>query len=175
MATKANGVVAYFTSSAAVYEAAKKTSQQGFKNWETYTPFPIHGMDQLQGIKPSIVPWATLIGGLTGFSIAMGLQVWTSAINWPINVGGRPLVSMPAFIPILFELTVLLGGLSTVAFMFFLNGLPNTKPHPFDPRITDDRFALYIPFHGQAKNQGEVESFLNTLHAEKVAVVTEPV
>ena len=80
----------------------------------------------------------------------------------------------PAFIPIMFELTVLLGGLSTAAFMLILNGLPSAKPNPFDPRITDDRFALYIPFSKKA-GSAEVEAFLNTLKAEKVTSVTEPV
>ena len=119
--------------------------------------------------------WATFFGGLTGFLTAVFLQVWTSAIDWPINVGGKPYVSGPAFIPICFELTVLLGGLSTAGFMFLLNGLPTMKPNPFDPRISDDRFALYIPFQGQKTSESEVQSFLDTLKAEKVTLVTEPV
>lgn len=175
MATKTYGVVAYFGSSAAILDAAKKTQAKGYRNWETYTPFPIHGMDDVQGLKPSIVPWATLAGGLTGFCTAVGLQVWTSAIDWPINVGGRPYVSLPAFIPIMFELTVLLGGLSTAGFMLFLNKMPLTKDHPFDPRITDDKFALYVPLDGQSANQSDIEGFMRTLSAEKVSVITEPV
>ena len=172
MATKnAHGAVAYFTSSQALLEAARGAHGKGFYKVETFTPFPIHGMDEALGLKPSIVPWATFIGGVTGFMTALGLQVWTSAIDWPINVGGKPYVSGPAFIPILFELTVLLGGLSTAGFMF----LPNGRPNPFDPRTTDDRFALYIPFAGQKGSASEVESFLNTLHAEKVSLVTEPI
>lgn len=175
MATNAHGAVAYFKSSHEILEAARAATQKGFQNVETYTPFPIHGMDEALKLKPSIVPWATFLGGLTGFSIAVGLQVWTSAIDWPINVGGRPFISGPAFIPIMFELTVLLGGLSTAGFMFFLNGLPNLNANPFDPRITDDRFALYIPFANQKASSSEVESFLNGLHAEKVSPVTEPI
>ena len=172
---EALGAVAYFSSPQEIMDAAKKTAAKGYKNWETYTPFPIHGMDQVQGLKPSIVPWATLTGGLVGFSTAVGLQCWTSAIDWPINVGGRPMYSIPAFIPIMFELTVLLAGLSTAAFMIFLNRMPMTKDHPFDPRITDDKFALYIPVKGENGGAGEVESFLKTLSAEKVALISEPV
>ena len=170
----AHGAVAYFKSSAEILAAAKQASAK-YSNVETYTPFPIHGMDDALGIQPSIVPWATLLGGLTGFATALFLQIWTSAIDWPINVGGKPMISGPAFIPILFELTVLLGGLSTAGFMLVLNGLPNFKPNPFDPRISDDRFALYIPFSGQKGSANDVESFLNTLKAEKVSLVTEPV
>lgn len=171
----AHGAVAYFTSGHEILAAAKTAREKGFANVETYTPFPLHGMDEALGLKPSIVPWATFLGGLTGFATALGLQIWTSAVDWPINVGGKPMISGPAFIPILFELTVLLGGLSTAGFMFFLNGLPNFHHNPFDPRTSDDRFALYIPFKGQKGSAGEVESFLNTLHAEKVTLVTEPI
>ncbi len=175
MATNAHGAVAYFKSSAEILSATKNAHAKGFLDVETYTPFPIHGMDEALGLKPSIVPWATFLGGLTGFGTALFLQIWTSAVDWPLNVGGKPYVSGPAFIPILFELTVLLGGLSTAGFMFVLNGLPTLKPNPFDPRISDDRFALYIPFHGQKGDANEVNAFLNTLKAEKVTLVSEPI
>lgn len=170
----AHGAVAYFKSSADILAAARSASTK-YRNVEAFTPFPIHGMDEALGLKQSIVPWATFLGGLTGFSIALFLQVWTSAIDWPINVGGKPYVSGPAFIPILFELTVLLGGLSTAGFMIVLNGLPNFRPSPFDPRISDDRFALYVPFQGQQGSASDVQGFLGTLNAEKVTLVTEPV
>ncbi|MCO5141737.1 MAG: DUF3341 domain-containing protein [Oligoflexia bacterium] len=172
--SSAHGAVAYFKTPGEILSAAKTATEKGFKNVEAYTPFPIHGMDEALNLKPSIVPWATLIGGITGFAIATHLQIWTSAMDWPINVGGKPMVSLPAFIPVMFELTVLLAGLSTAAFMFFLNGLPNFKPNPFDPRITDDRFALYIPFAGQS-SAGDVENFLQSLNAEKVSQVSEQV
>jgi len=176
MATlSAHGAVAYFKSAAEVVAGVKAARAKGFQEVETYTPFPIHGMDEHLGLKPSIVPWATFIGGLVGFMTALGLQVWTSAFDWPINVGGKPMISGPAFLPILFELTVLLGGLSTAGFMFFLNGMPSLKANPFDPKITDDKFALYIPFQGQKMAAAEVSAFLNTLSAEKVTQVTEPV
>ena len=170
----AHGAVAYFKTPGELLAAAKSASGK-YKDVETYTPFPIHGIDDALGLKPSIVPWATFLGGLTGFLTAVFLQVWTSAVDWPLNVGGKPFVSGPAFIPICLELTVLLGGLSTAGFMFLLNGLPSMKPNPFDPRISDDRFALYIPFQGQKSGPSEVEGFLKTLSAEKVTLVTEPV
>jgi hypothetical protein len=175
MATNAHGAVAYFKTSAEILQAAKAASAKGFHGVESYTPFPIHGMEDALGLKPSIVPWATFLGGLTGFGTALFLQIWTSAVDWPLNVGGKPFISGPAFIPILFELTVLLGGLSTAGFMLVLNGLPTMRPNPFDPRITDDRFALYIPFQGQRGDANEVNAFLQTLKAEKVTLISEPV
>ena len=175
MATKSHGAVAYFKTPNEILNAAKAARAKGFKNFDTYTPFPIHGMEDAIGLKPSIVPWATFVCGLTGFLLATHLQIWTSAMDWPINVGGKPMISGPAFIPIMFELTVLLGGLGTAAFMFFLNGLPNLRPNPFDLRTTDDRFALYIPFAGQGMSEADVEGFLKGLSAESVALVSEPV
>jgi hypothetical protein len=173
--SKNYGAVAYFKTPEEILKATRAATAAGYKNHDAFTPFPVHGIDEALALKPSIVPWATLICGLTGFSIATHMQIWTSAFDWPLNVGGRPLLSIPAFLPIMFELTVLLGGLGTVAFMFFLNGLPNLKPMQFDPRISDDRFALYIPFEGQKQSEGEIQSFLNTLGAEKVSLVTERV
>jgi hypothetical protein len=173
--SNAHGAVAYFKTSAEILAAAKAATAKGYVEVETYTPFPIHGMDEALNLKPSIVPWATFIGGLVGFSLAMHLQIWTSAFDWPINVGGKPMISGPAFIPIIFELTVLLAGLSTAFFMFAINGLPSFRPSPFDPRISDDRFALYIPFQGQKSGAAEIESFLNSLHGEKVSLVMERV
>lgn len=176
--TKSNqafGAVAYFKTPQEILSAAQSARAKGLQNFDAYTPFPIHGMDEALGLKQSIVPWATFLGGATGFLSAAALQYWTSAVDWPINVGGKPYASWPAFIPILFELTVLLAGLATAFFMFFLNGLPNFKANPFDPRMTDDRFALYVPFAGQAASPAEVEKFLGGLRAEKVSLVTEPV
>ncbi len=168
----AHGVVAYFDSPKAILEAAYKTKERGLMGVETYTPFPVHGMNDALSIKFSVVPWATFVCGLGGFSLAHALQIWTSATNWPINVGGKPFISYPAFIPIIFELTVLLGALGTVAFTFYLMGMPNFKK-PINPRLTDDRFALYVPFSTANGSENSVHSFLNGLGAEQVSLVTE--
>lgn len=173
MSGQAHGAVAYFDSPKAILEAAYKTKAKGMQAVETYTPFPVHGMNDALGIKLSIVPWATLICGLGGFTLAHALQIWTSAVNWPINVGGKPFISYPAFIPIIFELTVLLGALGTVAFTFFLMGMPSFRK-PIDPRLTDDRFALYVPFSAKNGSEQEVQQFLNGLNPERVALISEP-
>lgn len=169
-----HGVVGYFKTPSEILAATKAMKAKGLKEIDTFSPFPIHGIEEVLGYKPSIVPWATLLCGITGFCVALHLQVWTSAYDWPINVGGKPFISLPAFIPILFELTVLLGGLGTAFFMFFLNGLPNFNPSPLSPRVTDDRFALYIPFTGQGVSAAEVENHLKATKPESVTVLSEP-
>ena len=168
-----HGAVAIFDAPEKVLKAAYAAKSKGLREYELYTPFPVHGMEDALGLKQSIVPWATFLCGLTGFATANALQIWTSAVNWPINVGGKPFISYPAFVPILFELTVLFGGLGTVAFVFYLTGMPNSKK-PIDPRLSNDRFALYVPFSQHNGDEATVKSFLGGLQAEKVSVVSEP-
>jgi hypothetical protein len=138
------GVVGFFDNATALIEATKKIREMGFESFDCFTPYPIHGLDKIQGLKRSPLPWVTMTFGLTGLLCAALLQGWTSVVNWPLNVGGKPFWSWPAFVPIFFELTVLFAGLATVAGMFILNGLPNTKKRAFDNNITRDRFAIMI-------------------------------
>jgi hypothetical protein len=138
------GVVGFFDNPADLIEATKKIRPLGYESFDCFTPYPIHGLDRIQGLKRSPLPWVTMTAGLTGFMCAILLQGWTSVRDWPINIGGKPLWSWPAFVPIFFELTVLFAGLATVGAMFLLNGLPNTKKRSFDNNITRDRFAIMI-------------------------------
>lgn len=142
--SKLAGVVGFFDNPGALIEATKKVRAANVASFDCYTPYPIHGLDKVQGLKRSPLPFVTLGAGLTGFMCACALQYWTSAVDWPLNVGGKPLWSWPAFVPIMFELTVLFAGLATVGAMFLINGLPNTKKRAFDPNITRDRFAIMI-------------------------------
>jgi hypothetical protein len=138
------GVVGFFNDPHSLLEATLKVREANFEEFDTFTPYPVHGLEKAQGLKRSPLPYVTFGAGLTGFLCANLLQIWTSAIDWPINVGGKPMVSLPAFVPVMFELTVLFGGLATVAGMILLNGLPNTKKRAFDSSITRDKFALFI-------------------------------
>ncbi len=141
---KLAGVVGFFDTPDALIAATKQIRGLNYESFDCFTPYPIHGLDKIQGLKRSPLPWITMTAGLTGFMCAILLQGWTSVINWPLNVGGKPMWSWPAFVPIFFELTVLFAGLCTVGGMFLLNGLPNTKKRSFDNNITRDRFALMI-------------------------------
>lgn len=138
------GVMGFFDDPASLIEATRKLRDARYERFDAYTPYPVHGLDTAQGLKRSPLPYVTFIAGVTGCSLAFLFQYWTSAVDWPINVGGKPFNSWPAFVPVMFELTVLLAGLSTVGAMFAFNGLPNVKRKIFDPRITCDRFALVI-------------------------------
>jgi hypothetical protein len=138
------GVLAFFDTPDLLVEATAKVRDANYARWDVFTPYPIHGLDHAQGLKRSPIPFVTFIAGLTGCTIAFLFEYWTSAIDWPINVGGKPYNSWPAFVPIMFELTVLLAGLCTVGAMFAFNGLPNIRRKIFDPSLTRDRYAIVI-------------------------------
>ena len=122
----------------AVLEAAQKAYAAGYRQMNAYTPFPVEGLSQALGQKPTRLPWLVLLGGILGGCSAYFMLYYASVISYPLNVGGRPLHSWPAFIPITFELTVL--GASFAAFfgMLALNGLP----HPNHPLFEVPAFSL---------------------------------
>jgi hypothetical protein len=131
------GVIAEFASPDELIEAVKKTRSAGYEIMEAYTPYPIEEVWEAIGHPKSKVPLLVLIGGLIGGIGGYYLQYWASAVTYPINVGGRPFHSWPAFIPVTFECTVLVAGLFAVFGMLFLNGLPM----PYHPVFTVPRFA----------------------------------
>jgi hypothetical protein len=138
------GVVGFFDDAESLISAMRSLKQANYASIDAFTPYPVHGLEEAQGLARSPLPYVTFGAGLTGFCCAFMFEYWTSAVDWPLNVGGKPFNSWPAFVPIMFELTVLFAGLATVGAMFFLNGLPNTKRKAFDSSITRDRFALWI-------------------------------
>ncbi len=138
------GVVGIFSSGDTLVKAAEKVRDGQYVHFDAFTPFPIHGLEDAMGLKRSFLPYVTFGAGITGVTIGLAMQILTSAVNWPINVGGKPMVSLPAFIPVAFELTILLAGLATAFTMLFWNRLPNLNPTIIAESITNDRFALFI-------------------------------
>jgi hypothetical protein len=139
-----SGVIGFFDDENVLIEATRRVRDARYEHFDSFTPYPVHGLEAAQGLKRSPLPFVTFGAGLTGFCLAFLFQYWTSAVDWPIIVGGKPYNSWPAFVPIMFELTVLLAGLCTVGAMFIFNGLPNMKRRIFDPGLTRDRFAIVI-------------------------------
>ncbi len=166
--------MAVFKSEGDLVEAARKTREKfNFKKYDAFTPYPVHGLDDAMGLKRSWLPWVTFFAGLSGTLTALALEIWTSAVDWPINVGGKPFVSLPAFIPIVFELTVLFGGLATVGALFYVCGLPRLNPKILHPRITNDRFVLFVPCDDSNYNEIELAQFFKGFKAEEVSAVTQ--
>lgn len=141
---KLSAVVGFYDGPHEILEGMKKVKEANFRSIDAYTPFPVHGLEAAQGLKRSPLPWVTFFMGLTGCLAGFSLQYWTSAVDWPLIVGGKPFNSWPAFVPVMFELTILFGGVSTVLSLFAICRIPNMAKKTFDPGLTRDRFAIAI-------------------------------
>ncbi|MBH55349.1 MAG: hypothetical protein CMI18_13530 [Opitutaceae bacterium] len=118
------GLAADFENPHTLMKAAKRCRDKGFKSWDVITPFPVHGLEEAMGLKRSRVPFFTFIGGATGFITGTFIAWYMNAFDYPLIVGGKPLFSPVFPFPVMYELTILLAALSTIAGMFILNGLP---------------------------------------------------
>ena len=172
------GVVAEFETAEQLIRAAEKTRLAGYQVFEAYTPFPVEGLSEAIGLKRNAVPLITLIGGLLGGLGGFFFQLWVAAAAYPLNIGGRPLNSWPAFIPVTFELTVLGASLSAVFGMLALNGLPRPH-HPlfnverFQKHASVDRFFLCIEARDPKFSVSDSTRFLQGLQPATVNEVED--
>lgn len=132
------GLMAEFESPDDLMVAANRAREAGYKKMDAYSPFPIEGLAEALGFHPSRLPLIVLIGGLAGVALGYGLQYFISVIDYPILVGGKPYHSWPAFIPVTYELMILMASFAAVVGMFALNGLPM----PYHPVFNVERFNL---------------------------------
>lgn len=182
-----SGIYALFASPEKISAAAKAAHARGYTNFDCLTPFPVHGLEFDMGLKRSKVPWITFFAGLTGFLTALIMQTavheqivprilpFFDAVpnlrSYPLNLGGKPTFAWPAMVPIWFELTVLFGGHTTVAGLILLAKMFRPFRRPLHPRITDDRFCLWIPDDSANYSEEAVADFMKGLGAEYVARV----
>ena len=142
------GLLAEYPNVDQILKAARAVRRAGFSRWDVHSPFPIHGIDYAMGVKPTILPWLVLGGGLFGLTGGLVLQWWCNAYDCPFLISGKPLWSLPANIPVIFELTVLCSALTTVFGMLGLNKLPQLYNPLFRSdrfrRVTTDRFFVVI-------------------------------
>jgi len=169
------GMMAEFDSASDLVAAARRTREEGYHKIDAYSPFPVEGLAEEIGFRKNSVPLVVLIGGILGCMSGYALQYWISAVSYPINVGGRPYNSWPAFIVVTFEMTILFAGLAAVLGMLALNGLPMPYHPVFNvPRFafaTRDRFFLII-FSSDAKyDAGATRAFLETLGPRSISEV----
>lgn len=176
-APELHGILAEYDTPDQLVSAAKKVRDAGFEKWDTYSPFPVHGIDAAMGIKMTILPWFTLIAGLTGLATAITMQWWMNAYDYPWIVSGKPIWSIPANVPIMFELTVLFSAITTLVGMLMLNGLPHPS-HPLDmvkrfARVTDDKFFLLIQAADAKFDEKESRELIDGTHPVAVENVLE--
>ncbi|MCX7834539.1 MAG: DUF3341 domain-containing protein [bacterium] len=167
-------MVGVFLTPEELYHAAEKAMDKGYKGVDAITPFPIHGLDEVLKIPSSWLPYATLIAGVSGSAFMLWFQWWTSSVNYPLNVGGKPLFSWPAFAPIVFEGGELLGGVTTFIVLLITAYLCRPRAlikNPLEAKFTDDTFALLIPI-SKENNQQDVETFLKGVGADEIRLLT---
>ncbi|SMP70304.1 Cytochrome C oxidase, cbb3-type, subunit III [Neorhodopirellula lusitana] len=172
-----HGVVAEFTDVDSLLAACRRVRDAGYTKADAFTPFPVHGIDSALGIKPTVLPWIALAAGLTGTCIALTMQIWMNGIDYPYIISGKPFISLPAFIPVTFELTILLASFGTFFGMWALNGLPRfsnpmfTSPR-FD-RATDDTFFLFLDAKDSRFDEAGAKNLLADLGGEFIEPVVE--
>jgi hypothetical protein len=169
------GIMAEFDSATALVEAARKTHDAGYRKIDAYSPFPVEELAEAIGFHTNRVALVTLIGAIIGGLSGYLMQYWMAAVDYPVNVAGRPDHSWPSFIVITFELTILFGGISAVLGMLALNGLPMPYHPVFNvPRFamaTKDRFFLIVFSTDPKYKPAEVRQFLESLQPRSISEV----
>ena len=170
------GYTGLFDTPDEIIEAAEKTSDAGYKNYDVHTPYPVHGMDSAMKLPPSRLAYIALAFGLLGLSSAFGFMYWITTIDYPVIVGGKPFFSFPAWVPVLFEITVLSASIMTVVSMiaiFFK--FPNLS-HPlqdtiFMRSVTSDRYGISIEAKDPNFDEVKVKAFFESLNAKDITPI----
>lgn len=175
VSTRPFGILAEYKEPDELIAAAKKVRDEGYQRWDSYSPFPVHGIDPAMGIKQTKLPYIVICAGLTGCAAALLMQWWTNAHDYAWIVSGKPFWSVPANIPITFELTVLFSALTTFVSMLLLNGLPKPSS-PLDrvrrfDRATDDRFFIVIESDDPKYDESETRALLDGTQPHAVEIV----
>ncbi len=174
--TSSYGLLAEFDTPTHLVEAAQQARQHGYRKMDAYTPFPIEELTEALGLHQTRLPLIVLLGGILGGIGGYFLQYYTSVIDYPLNVGGRPFHSWPSFIPPTFETTVLCAAFAAVLGMLALNGLPQPHHPIFNaPRFalaSRDRFFLCIESIDPLFHPEETAKFLKSLNPREVMDVS---
>jgi len=171
------GIIAEFETPGDLVSAARQVRKAGYRKFDAFSPYPIHELDEAMDLHDNRVALFTLIGGLLGGIGGFSLASWVEAVALPLNIGGRPLISVPMFIPVTFECTILIGGLTAAISMILLNGLPK----PYHPVFNVDRFVnasrskffLCIETDDPKFDPERTVSFLESLNPEEIAEVAQ--
>ncbi|MEX0845687.1 MAG: DUF3341 domain-containing protein [Balneolaceae bacterium] len=171
------GVVAEFKTPKELIDVAKTMSGSGYSKFDTFSPFPIHGMDKAMKLEKSSLGWIVFVHGLLGLAIAFAMMYYMSVIDYQINISGKPFFNAPAWVPIAFELTVLFSSFGAVFGMFYLNGLPKLHNPLFNAKrfkkVTDDGFFACIEAEDDKFETEKVKKLFEEAGASHVEEVYE--
>lgn len=175
---KLYGVAALFNSPNEIIHTVKVLAEQGYTNFDINTPYPLHGMDKAMKLKPSKLGYITLAFGLGGAVFALFFMFWSMSIDYPQIIGGKPFFALPAFIPVTFEVTVLLATVSTVIGLFtFMFGFPDNKSALHDTeymkKVSVDKFGVVISSKDPKFNEQKVRDLFTSLKASDIEIIYE--
>ncbi|MGN6592603.1 MAG: DUF3341 domain-containing protein [Terriglobales bacterium] len=160
-------VLALFLDPERLLAAIKAVREQGYRGIDAYTPYPVHGLSDALGLKISWMPRVTKTAFFVGAGLGFTFEAWTMAWAWPLNIAGKPFISVPAYMPVTFESGILIAGISTFIAVLIAGRL---RPAPdfknLDDSLTNDRFGLYVPV--RPYEQANVQELLTSLGAEEV-------
>ncbi|MDY7092926.1 MAG: DUF3341 domain-containing protein [Acidobacteriota bacterium] len=169
------GLLIEFDDPEELVAACRQVRDEGFQRWDAYTPFPIHGMDRAMGIRPTRLPLLILAGGLTGLTVALLMQWWMNAVDYPFLISGKPLFGLPANIPVTFELTVLFSALTAFFGLWGRTGMPRLYHPVFKSerfrRVTADRFFIVLEASDSRFDLQRTQEFAESLggvHVERL-------
>lgn len=170
--TKLWGVLARYENPAELYHACERVRDEGYQAWDACTPFPVHGLEKAMGVPPSKLPWFVLAIGLAGSAFMLWFQVYAMGDLYPYIVGGKPLFSIPAFVPVWYEITVLSACLTAFFGNWILNGLPRPNHPAFNSkafeRVTDDKFFIMIEASDSKFDRERTKALLQSTGASLV-------
>jgi hypothetical protein len=174
-APKPYAMVGYFDTPGQIYEACEALRDAGYKQFDAHTPFPVHGLEHAIGMKPSRLPWIVLACGITGFSSALAMMIYMNVYDYPLVIGGKPFMTLPSYVPICFELTILFSAFGAFFGMWGLNGLPKffdpVMQHPSFARATDDKFFIVVESKDPNYDSIRTRQTLEGLGARELAEV----
>ncbi len=169
MESNKNFVVGVFDDEDVLLHAVEKIRDKGVKIHEVYSPFPVHGLDEALGYKKTRLPIAAFLFGMTGTSLALIMQIWMLGYDWPMIIGGKNFASLPPFIPVTFELTVLLSALGMVATFLIVSDMkPYRWPQQFDIRSTNDKHIMAIDLANNKLSKQDIGAILKDSGAQEV-------
>lgn len=173
------GYLAEFKNASALYKAAEKVRDAGFKKWDCHSPYPIHGLDGAMGLKRSILPWLVFFGGMTGTATAFTLAYTTQVVIYPTVVQAKPanIFTVPAFFPVMFEMTILFSGFTVLFGLLALMQLPRLN-HPLFAseqfkRATDDGFFISIEARDPNFSHEQTKALLSDIGGTNIELVEE--
>lgn len=179
MSTRIHGIGAEFDSAADLLHAAEKIRDQGFRKWDVFTPFPVHGMDKAMGLGKSWLSAFVLIGGITGLLVAVALTCIPSFAIYPLITHGKPVDwrTLPAFFPIMFELTVLLSAFACIGALLIMTGLPRWHHPVFNwdrfAKVTDDGFFMVIEARDPKFQEARTRTVLQEVGGKNITLIED--